>query len=154
MIAYWQGNGFEEVILVNAKDFDDKNQPGDYVDSTAFSFEHRLEFTKAVLVAVDRAAKLALGGKLTVLIIKQLKGAGVHAKGAKSHNLYAMPSSNQPKAIPASKPAPIERLTLQHTTQINSQLGAIPNNSTPGKRRGKRNKQIAKEPTITVQFNK
>ncbi len=26
MIAYWQGNGFTEVILVNAKDYDDTNQ--------------------------------------------------------------------------------------------------------------------------------
>ena len=103
MIAYWEGNGFEEVILVNAKDFDDKNQPGDYVDSTAFSFEHRLEFTKAVLVAADNAAKLALGGKLTVLIIKQLKGAGVHAKGAKSHNLYAMHTLDNADIINALK---------------------------------------------------
>lgn len=89
MIQYWQGNGFEEVILVNAKDYDDSNQPGDYVDSTAFSVAKRLEFTKAVLEATDKAAKSALGGKLTVLIVKQLKGAGVHAKGSKSHNLYA-----------------------------------------------------------------
>jgi hypothetical protein len=37
MVAYWQGNGFKEVILVDAKDFDDANQPGAYVDSTAFS---------------------------------------------------------------------------------------------------------------------
>ncbi len=28
MIAYWQGNGFREVILVNAKDYDDSNQQG------------------------------------------------------------------------------------------------------------------------------
>lgn len=89
MIAYWKGNGFDEVILVNAKDFDDQNQAGDYVDSTAFSFEQRMAFTQAVLEASDRAAKFALGGKLTVLIIKQLKGAGVHARGSKSHNLYA-----------------------------------------------------------------
>ncbi len=85
---YWVGNGFEEVVLVDAKDFDDKNQPGDYVDSTEFSFERRLLFTKAVLEGVDKAAKSALGGKLTVFIIKQLKGSGVHATGSKSHNLY------------------------------------------------------------------
>jgi phosphoketolase len=42
-----------------------------------------------VIEGVDRAAKSALGGKLTVFIIKQLKGAGVHATGSKSHNLYA-----------------------------------------------------------------
>lgn len=88
MIAYWQGNGFQEIILVNAKDFDDANQSGDYVDSTAFSLQKRLEFTQAVLEATDKAAKSALGGKLTVLIVKQLKGAGVHKRGAASHNLY------------------------------------------------------------------
>ncbi|MBD2102769.1 phosphoketolase [Leptolyngbya sp. FACHB-261] len=89
MLAYWRGNGFEEVILIDAKDFDDQNQPGAYVDSTSFSLKQRLAFTEAVLVAADQAARSALGGKLTVLILKQLKGAGVHAKGAKSHNLYA-----------------------------------------------------------------
>ncbi|MGQ4648534.1 phosphoketolase [Lyngbya aestuarii] len=88
MIKYWEGNGFEEVILVNAKDYDDANQPGDYVDSTEFSLEKRLEFTQAVLEATDKAAKSALGGRLTVLIVKQLKGAGVHKRGAQSHNLY------------------------------------------------------------------
>ncbi|MBR8826947.1 MAG: phosphoketolase [Gomphosphaeria aponina SAG 52.96 = DSM 107014] len=88
MIAYWQGNGFQEIILVNAKDYDDANQPGDYVDSTKFSFPKRLEFTQAVLEATDKAAKSALGGTLTVLIVKQLKGAGVHKRGAASHNLY------------------------------------------------------------------
>ncbi len=88
MTAYWTGNGFKEVILVNAKDFDDQNQPGEYVDSTMFSFEQRLVFNQAVLTAADKAAKSALGGTLTVMIIKQLKGAGVHARGAKSHNLY------------------------------------------------------------------
>jgi phosphoketolase len=89
MISYWQGNGFEEVILVNAKDFDDKNQAGEYVDSTLFSPEQRLAFTQSVLTGIDKAAKSALSGKLTVFIIKQLKGAGVHATGSKSHNLYA-----------------------------------------------------------------
>ncbi|HEY9846321.1 MAG TPA: hypothetical protein V6D03_08990, partial [Candidatus Caenarcaniphilales bacterium] len=89
MISYWRGNGFAEVILVNAKDFDDQNQTGDYVDSTLFSLKQRLAFTGSVLQAADQAAKSALGGKQTVLIIKQLKGAGVHAHGSKSHNLYA-----------------------------------------------------------------
>jgi phosphoketolase len=88
MIEYWEGNGFQEVILVNAKDFDDANQPGDYVDSTEFSLEKRLQFTQAVLEATDKAAKSAMSGKLTVLIVKQLKGAGVHKRGAQSHNLY------------------------------------------------------------------
>jgi phosphoketolase len=89
MIGYWKGHGFREVIVVDAKAFDDANQNGAYVDSTRFSFARRLAFTEAVLAAADRAAKSALGGTLTALIIKQLKGAGVHALGAKSHNLYA-----------------------------------------------------------------
>ena len=88
MVNYWRGNGFKNVILVNAKDFDDSNQPGDFVDSTKFSFPQRLAFTQAVLEATDKAAQAALGGTLTVLIVKQLKGAGVHKSGAKSHNLY------------------------------------------------------------------
>lgn len=89
MVAYWQGHGFEEVVLINAKDYDDAGQAGEYVDSTRFSPPRRLEFMAAVLAAVDRAAQGALNGSFTALIIKQLKGAGVHASGAKSHNLYA-----------------------------------------------------------------
>ena len=88
MIDYWSGNGFAEVILVDAKDYDDASQEGPYVDSTAFSTEARLAFTKAVLEATDRAAKSSLGGTQTVLIVKQLKGAGVHKRGSQSHNLY------------------------------------------------------------------
>jgi phosphoketolase len=103
MIEYWEGNGFEEVILINAKDFDDKNQPGEYVDSTEFSLEKRLEFTKAVLEATDKAAKSALSGKLTVLIVKQLKGAGVHDRGAKAHNLYAHHTIDNEEIISALK---------------------------------------------------
>jgi phosphoketolase len=89
MVKFWKGNGFDEVILIDAKEYDDAKQVGDYVDSTAFSFQKRLAFMEAVLIAADQAARLALGGKLTILILKQLKGAGVHALGAKSHNLYA-----------------------------------------------------------------
>ncbi len=99
MTGYWQGNGFEEVILVDAKEFDDQAQPGAYVDSTAFSMGQRLAFTQAVLEAADQAARSALGGKLTVLIIKQLKGAGVHARGAKSHNLYAYHTLENPEVV-------------------------------------------------------
>ncbi|NEO99226.1 MAG: phosphoketolase [Symploca sp. SIO2E9] len=103
MIEYWEGNGFQEIILVNAKDYDDANQAGDYVDSTEFSLDKRLEFTKAVLEATDKAAKSALGGKLTVLIVKQLKGAGVHAKGAKSHNLYPHHTLDNEEIVSALK---------------------------------------------------
>jgi phosphoketolase len=99
MTQYWQGNGFEEVILLDAQDFDDQNQSGDYVDSTRFGFDARLAFGQAVVAAADRAAKSALGGKLTVLIIKQLKGAGVHARGAQSHNLYAHHTLENPEII-------------------------------------------------------
>ncbi len=100
---YWIGNGFEEVVIVDAKDFDDRNQPGDYVDSTEFSFERRLLFTKAVLEGIDKAAKSALSGKLTVFIIKQLKGSGVHATGSKSHNLYPKDTLDAPHMMEALK---------------------------------------------------
>ncbi|HLP90928.1 MAG TPA: phosphoketolase [Nostocaceae cyanobacterium] len=101
MTAYWKGNGFAEVIIIDAKEFDDQNQPGDYVDSTIFSFPKRLEFTKAVLTGIDKAARSALSGNLTVFIIKQLKGAGVHAKGAKSHNLYPKDTLDAPHIVTA-----------------------------------------------------
>jgi len=101
MINYWKGNGFTEVVLVDAKEFDDQNQPGDYVDSTAFSWENRLKFTQAVIEGVDKATSSAFGGNLTVFIIKQLKGAGVHARGAKSHNLYPKDTLDAPHIIDA-----------------------------------------------------
>ena len=88
MTAYWKGHGFKNVIIVDAKDFDDVGQQGEYVDSTLFSPSARLAFTRAVLEEVERAANAALSGELTAFVIKQLKGAGVHTHGAKSHNLY------------------------------------------------------------------
>jgi phosphoketolase len=103
MVAYWRANGFENVILVDAKDFDDADQSGAYVDSTAFSMPQRLAFTQAVLEATENAAKSALGGTLTVLIVKQLKGAGVHKRGAKSHNLYPGDSLEKDYIVAALK---------------------------------------------------
>ena len=88
MIAYWQAHDFENVVLVDAKDFDDAGQEGAYVDSTLFSSGARAAFTRALLEGAKRAADAAMNGTLSVLIVKQLKGAGVHAHGAKSHNLY------------------------------------------------------------------
>lgn len=88
MIAYWEGHGFRNVVLVDAKRFDDAGQAGDYVDSTQFSPQARRAFTRAVLRGVDRAARAAMGGELTAFVVKQLKGAGVHAYGARSHNLH------------------------------------------------------------------
>ncbi len=96
MINYWKGHGFKNVVLVDAKDFDDVNQDGDYVDSTQFSMTQRLAFTRKVLEQMQHAADAALGGELTVFIIKQLKGAGVHAVGAKSHNLYPGDNFDKP----------------------------------------------------------
>ncbi len=99
MTAYWKGHGFEEVILIDAKDFDDSDQSGAYVDSSRFSLKQRLAFTKAVLQGIDMAAKSAMGGKLTAFIIKQLKGTGVHTVGAKSHNLYPADTLDQQHII-------------------------------------------------------
>lgn len=125
MIAYWKGNGFAEVVLVNAKDFDDQNQPGDYVDSTAFSFQKRMEFTQAVLTGMDQAAKLAMGGKLTIFIIKQLKGAGVHARGSKSHNLYPKDTLDSPHMIETLKQRalPPEAWELVRTNAVRASGG-------------------------------
>jgi phosphoketolase len=103
MIAYWQGHGFEQVVLVDAKDFDDSGQDQPYVDSTRFSHGQRLAFAQAVLQGVDAAARSALGGTLTAFIIKQLKGAGVHTVGAKSHNLYPKDTLDQPHIIDGLK---------------------------------------------------
>lgn len=99
MINYWKGHKFEEVILIDAKDFDDSGQEGAYVDSSHFSLQNRLAFTKAVLEGIDQAAKSAMNGKLTAFIIKQLKGTGVHTVGAKSHNLYPTDTLDQPHII-------------------------------------------------------
>lgn len=103
MLAYWKGHGFAEVFLIDAKDFDDVKQPSPYVDSTRFSCDRRLAFTQTVLETMDRAAKSALGGRLTAVIVKQLKGAGVHAVGAKSHNLYAQHTLDNPDMVAALK---------------------------------------------------
>ena len=103
MIEYWKGHKFEEVILIDAKDFDDSGQDGAYVDSSHFSLPNRLEFTRAVIEGIDRAAKSAMSGKLTAFIIKQLKGTGVHTVGAKSHNLYPADTLDQPHIIEGLK---------------------------------------------------
>lgn len=114
MERFWRASGFTEVILVDAKAFDDQGQSGDYVDSTLFGLEQRLKFTEAVLTGLDRAAQSALSGNLTVFIIKQLKGAGVHARGAKSHNLYAQHTLQNPDIIQAlqQRALPPEAWTL------------------------------------------
>jgi phosphoketolase len=103
MIGYWKGHGFAEVVLVDAKDFDDAGQEGAYVDSTHFSLDRRLAFAKAVIEGMDRAAKAALGGRLTAFVVKQLKGTGVHTVGAKSHNLYPKDTLDQPHIIDGLK---------------------------------------------------
>ena len=103
MIAYWQGHGFKEVVLVDAKEFDDTNQTSAYADSSYFSHKQRLAFAAAVLAGVDKAAKSALGGTLTAFIIKQMKGTGVHTVGAKSHNLYPADSLDKPHMIDGLK---------------------------------------------------
>lgn len=103
MIAYWKGHGFKKVILVNAKDYDDCQQSGEYVDSSLFSLQQRLAFTQAVLQGIDAAAQSALNGTLTVFIIKQLKGTGVHTTGAKSHNLYPKDTLDQTHMIDGLK---------------------------------------------------
>jgi phosphoketolase len=101
MTAYWHANDFGRVILIDAKAFDDTDQPGAYVDSTRFGDAARNAFTRAVLDGVQQAAESAMNGTLTAVIIKQLKGAGVHASGAKSHNLYPGDTIDKPSIAEA-----------------------------------------------------
>ncbi|MCG6896901.1 MAG: phosphoketolase [Thiocapsa sp.] len=101
MLDYWRAHDFERVILVDAKAYDDAGQTGDYVDSTLFGESARLAFTRAVLEGLQEAETSSLGGTLTAFIVKQLKGAGVHAQGAKSHNLYPGDNATKPNIAAA-----------------------------------------------------
>ncbi|MEL6263776.1 MAG: phosphoketolase [Cyanobacteria bacterium J06626_6] len=125
MTAYWRGNGFAKVILVDAKDYDDASQSGPYVDSSVFSSRQRLAFVQAILEATDTAAKSALGGTQTVLIVKQLKGAGVHKRGSQSHNLYAGDSLEKDYIATALKKLALtpEQWALVRTNFVRSHAG-------------------------------
>jgi phosphoketolase len=102
MVAYWQAHDFEEVVLVDAKPFDDAGQLTAFVDSTRFSLGQRLEFTAAVVNGVRQAADSALRAKRrTVLILKQIKGAGSHGSGSKSHHLYPQFTLQHPEIVGA-----------------------------------------------------
>ncbi len=101
MLAYWHAHDFGRVILIDAKDYDDAGQEGDYVDSTLFGDAARSAFTRAVLEGMQEAETSALGGTMTCVIVKQLKGAGVHATGAKSHNLYPGDNATKPNIAAA-----------------------------------------------------
>ncbi|WP_308389769.1 phosphoketolase [Acidithiobacillus sp. AMEEHan] len=97
MIAYWRAHDFDEVILVDAKDYDDAGQAGPYVDSTRFSEAGRMAFMQAVLTGMAKAAASALAGRHTAFLLKQLKGAGVHTTGAKAHNLHPQDTLESPE---------------------------------------------------------
>ena len=99
MTAYWQGHGFQEIVLVDAKDFDDSGQQSAYADSTYFSLEQRLAFARAVLEGMNKAAQSALNGTLSCFIVKQMKGAGVHTVGSKSHNLHPGDTLDKPHIV-------------------------------------------------------
>lgn len=100
MAAYWRAHGFDEVIQVDAKNFDDAGQPTAFVDSTKFTLAGRLAFTAAVLNATHQAADSALARRRkTVLILKQIKGAGSHSSGSKSHHLYPQFTLQHPDII-------------------------------------------------------
>jgi phosphoketolase len=100
MIAFWRAHGFAEAIMVDAKSFDDAGQPTAFVDSTKFTLPGRMAFGGAVIDAARRAAHCALTEKRpTVLILKQLKGAGSHGSGSKSHHLYPQFTLQHPDII-------------------------------------------------------
>ncbi len=100
MIAYWRAHGFDEVVLVDAKQFDDGEQAGAFVDSTRFEVERRIAFAAAVIDGLRRCERLALHeGKRAVFILKQIKGAGSHGLGSKSHHLYPQFTLEHPDII-------------------------------------------------------
>lgn len=107
MSAYWRAQGFDEVVLVDAADFEPSPSGAPYVDSTRFPFDQRLAFAAAVLGGTDRAARSAMSGRLTVLVIKHLKGAGMHISGAASHNLHPSDSLDDERILEA-----LQRLAL------------------------------------------
>jgi phosphoketolase len=96
MSALWTAHGFDEVILIDAKAYDDTGRFGDFADATQFGFPARLAFTAAILDGVARAAKAAMSGRRVAFVIKQLKGAGLHVSGAKAHNLHPGDSLDKP----------------------------------------------------------
>lgn len=147
MVDYWRGHGFERIILVDAKEYDDVGQEGAYVDSTQFSFAHRLAFTQAVLRGVDHAAQAALGGQLTVFIIKQLKGAGVHTTGAKSHNLYPKDTLDQPHMVDSLKRRALPAAAWQIVRDNFSRAGGGPASRTMVT---EINLDVAPLPTLTM----
>jgi phosphoketolase len=123
MIDYWRSHGFREVFLVDAADFapeDSRAHLGPYADSTTYPRAERLAFTRAVLLAMQQAADAALNGRLSVFILKQLKGAGVHARGAKSHNLYPKDTLDQPHIAAALQACALDRDTW-HRVRLNLQ---------------------------------
>ncbi len=160
MLEYWSGNGFEEIFLVDAKDYDDTKQASAYADSTTFSLPQRLAFMQALLETTDRAAQAALDGRLTVLIVKQLKGAGVHKRGAKSHNLYPgdtvekdyIVAALQARALPPAAwelvrtnytraaGGPAAQVAVTESVRPVPPLGSLPLNEFP---LGEENKQVA-----------
>jgi phosphoketolase len=101
MVRYFTAHGFKKVVVVDAKAFDDAGQPGSFVDSTLFSLQARVAFTRHLLQALDEAAASALGGTLTAVVVKQLKGSGVHVHGSKAHNLVASHTLQSPLILEA-----------------------------------------------------
>ena len=87
MKEYWRSHGFEKVLLVDAREFDSSagqsssEDParGDFADSTTFSARGRMDFTRAVLRAVDEAARSALTGTLCALIVDSNTTSGLRS---------------------------------------------------------------------------
>lgn len=87
MTVFWEAHGFRRVCVVDAHDFGASGSSSAYSDTTTFSLQRRMGFTRSLLETIADAAEAALGGEATVVVVKQLKGAGTHVTGARSHNL-------------------------------------------------------------------
>lgn len=124
MVEYWAAHGFRSIQLIDAGDFKDPEQSSSEVsqhgffDSTRFPLERRLAFTGAVLEAVREGAAQALGGVHSVIIVKQLKGAGVHVAGAKAHNLFPGDTLSNSRIVQTLKKLALPKEAWQ-TVRIN-----------------------------------
>lgn len=97
MTSYWNAHGFQKVTIVDAHAFGAETNQSAYSDTTVFSLAARVAFTKELLETLSSAAESALGGAHTMVIVKQLKGAGTHATGSRSHNLNPVHTLDTPE---------------------------------------------------------
>lgn len=126
MIDYFSSHGFASVRLVDAKEFDTLDQEGPFVDTTMLPLDDRLRYAAAVLKALKGAAEEALSGTATAVVVKQIKGAGVHTRGSKSHNLTAAHTPDHPDILAALQSLALSPAEWKQIREVLSSAGGGP----------------------------